>query len=593
MHEGRGSMPLGSREERRNARARPEPAGSHPVGPATSMHELSDRQVVATLAGVMLALLLAALDQTIVGTALPRVVAELRGFEQYAWVVTAYLLTSTATVPIVGKLSDLFGRKRFLLVGVAVFVLASALSGAAQTMTQLVVFRGVQGIGAGMTQAMAFTTIADLFPPARRGRVSGLFAAVFGVSSVIGPTVGGFLTDGPGWRWVFYVNLPLGVLSFGVLLFFFPQVRSVRTTRPRIDVLGALTLVLAVVPILLALSWGGREYAWGSPLVIGLLLVGGTMTLAFLWAEQRAVEPIIPLGLYRSSIVSVSTAAAALTSVGLFGTVLFIPLFIQSVIGTTATQSGAVLTPMMLAFVGSSLVAGQIMTRAGRYRALAVAGTGTAALGMALLSGMGADTDYTTVVRNMVVVGLGLGVTMPVFTLAVQNAVEPRFTGTATSGIQFFRSMGGALGSAVFGSLLASRFPAAFRAALPADIARALPSEQLARFDNPQALVSPEASSGLQQGLAALDPPAQGLVAALQAAVRTGLASALHDVFALGALIVAVAAVATLFLREVPLRASHYPAGGSAGARAESRPERPVEARAGDGPPALRGGARG
>jgi EmrB/QacA subfamily drug resistance transporter len=530
------------------------PAAVEPGAPGEPVREepasfsgLPRPQVIATLAGVMSAMLLAALDQTIVGTAMPRIIADLQGFEHYAWVTTAYLLTSTAGVPIFGKLSDLYGRKLFLAGGVVVFLGASALCGAAQSMTDLVIFRGLQGLGAGCTQAMAFTTIADLFPPSQRGRLSGVFGAVFGLASVIGPTVGGFLTDGPGWRWVFLVNLPLGALSLAILLLWFPNIRRRPTHRPSIDVLGALALLAGVVPLLLALSWGGRDYAWDSPLIVGMLIVGSLMSGAFIWIESRAAEPIIPLTLFHQPGVATSMAAVALTAMGMFGTVLFIPLFIQGVIGTSATQSGAVLTPMMLALIVSSTLAGQMVSRFGRYRWLAIGGVGLAATGMLLLSGMRVGTDYLTVVRNMIVIGLGLGVTFPVFTLAVQNAVDQRMVGAATSTMQFFRSMGGALGVAVFGSVLTNSFGTSLRAVLPPQIANGLTPDQFARLANPQALMNPAGTGAVLRGVADPGPGADLYIEA----IRQALAVALHNVFLFaGALQIVTVIILVLLLRD-------------------------------------------
>jgi len=335
--------------------------------PLTSYHELPRDRLILTIIGLMLTLLLSALDQTIVGTAMPRIIAELQGFDHYAWVTTAYLLTSTAVVPIVGKLSDIYGRKLFLIGGTAWFVFASALCGLSQNMNQLIVFRGLQGIGGGILMAMVFTTISSIFPPARRGRIQGVFTAVFGFASVVGPLLGGYLTDVLNWRWVFYVNLPLGMIALSVLWRGFPNIRPVRTDRP-IDVLGAITLVLAVVPLLLALSWGGTEYPWDSAPIVGLLSFAALMTGIFLWIETRAPEPIIPLSLFKNRIVAASTLAMLCVTMGMFGTILFVPLFIQGVIGTSATQSGTVMMPMMLMIIIGSVAGGQIISRTGRTR---------------------------------------------------------------------------------------------------------------------------------------------------------------------------------------------------------------------------------
>jgi EmrB/QacA subfamily drug resistance transporter len=501
------------------------------------------------MAGVVSAMLLAALDSTIVGTAMPRIIAELHGFEHYAAVTTVYMLAATVIVPIVGKISDLYGRKPFLLAGVAIFVGGSALCGAAASMTQLVIFRGIQGIGAGFSQAMAFTTIADLFPPARRGRASGIMGAVFGFASVIGPAVGGFLTDGPGWRWCFYVNLPIGIAALVILYYAFPHIVTRRAAR-RIDWLGAATLVLAVVPLLLALSWGGREYAWASAEIATLVAISLLMTVAFLLIEIRVPEAILPPAFFRNRVVWTSAGAATLVAVGMFGTALFIPLFIQGVIGKSATQSGAVVTPMMFSLIGASMTAGQIIMRTGRYKAIAVVGVGLAATGMFLLSGMDVSTSYSTVLRNMMVMGVGLGLTLPVFTIAVQNAVDVRDLGIATSTVQFLRSMGGALGAAAFGALLTNRFSTALGQALRPEISAMIPPGLRASFQNPQALMNPEVTARIQ----AAGPDALARMAPAFGAVRHALAASLHDVFLCGAVVVLIGVVFAVLLVDLPLR---------------------------------------
>ncbi|MFN8637729.1 MAG: MDR family MFS transporter, partial [Chloroflexota bacterium] len=389
----------------------------------TGYHELPRDRLILTIGGLMLAMLLAALDQTIVGTAMPRIIAELQGFDHYAWVTTAYLLGSTAVVPIAGKLSDIYGRKLFLVGGAAFFVLTSALCGLSQSFLQLVAFRGLQGIGGGILMSMVFTTVSSIFPPAKRGRVQGIFTSVFGFSSIVGPLLGGYLTDALSWRWVFYVNLPLGAVALAVLWYGFPNIRPARTDRP-IDFLGAAALVAGVVPLLLALSWGGAEYAWDSPLVLGMFAVAAVMTAVFVAVEMRAAEPIIPLSLFKNPIVSISTLAMLCVTMGMFGTILFVPLFIQGVIGTSATQSGTVMMPMMFSIILGSLIGGQAISRTGRYKLVALFGLSTAALGMFLLSTMTRDTPYWIVVRNMMIVGLGLGPTMPVFTIAAQSSVS-------------------------------------------------------------------------------------------------------------------------------------------------------------------------
>ncbi|MCC6174128.1 MAG: MFS transporter [Chloroflexi bacterium] len=525
------------------------PSAGPSAAPA-AYHELPRRQLFLTVAGLMLGLLLSALDQTIVGTAMPRIIAELHGFDHYAWVTTAYLLTSTTAVPIVGKLSDLYGRKLFLVGGAAFFVLTSALCGLSQDMTQLIVFRGLQGIGGGVLTAMVFTVISAIFPPAQRGRIQGIFSAIFGFASIVGPLLGGYLTDHLSWRWVFYVNLPVGAAALTVLWTSFPDIRPAQTRRP-IDYFGAAALIACVVPLLLALSSGGATYPWSSPEIIGLFALSAIMLVAFIFVERRAEEPIIPLSLFKNQIVSVATISLALMALGMFGTILFIPLFIQGVIGTSATESGTVMMPMMMTMIVASIVGGQIISRTGRYKLVGLFGLAVTAFGMFLLSRMGPDTTYTTVVLYMMVVGLGLGPTMPVFTLAAQNAVDFSQLGVATSLTQFSRSIGGTLGAAVFGTLLTNSFGPALHAALPAQVVSAIPAQQLASLQNPQVLLNPELSQALQNSLGGQ------VYQALFGAIRIALADSLGTMFLTGAAIMVVGVVLVIFLKEIPLKRSY------------------------------------
>ena len=354
-------------------------------------HNLDRRQVLITLGGVMLAMFLSSLDQTIVGTALPQIIADLKGFEHYTWVATAYLLTSTAMMPIVGRLTDMYGRKWFYIVGIIIFLLGSALCGLSQNMTQLILFRGFQGIGAGVMMANAFIVIGDLFPPSERGKYQGLIMAVFGLSSIIGPLLGGFITDRISWHWIFYVNLPLGIPVIAAFIRFFPSIRPVRV-KHQLDYLGMSALVLCVTPLIMGLSWGG-VYEWRSPHVIGSLVASAVMLVVFLVTESRAAEPIIPLGMFRNRVVSVAMAARFGIGMGMFGVIIFIPLFFQFVLGQSATNSGIILMPMMLGMVVASTLSGQIVSRfGGHYRILAIMGLAITSVGMYLMSRMTPDT---------------------------------------------------------------------------------------------------------------------------------------------------------------------------------------------------------
>jgi EmrB/QacA subfamily drug resistance transporter len=519
----------------------------------THSQELTPRVVLMCTLGVAAVMLLAALDGTIVGTAMPRVIAELQGFEHYAAVTTAYMLTATVVVPIVGKLSDLYGRKPFLLLGVAVFTIASALCGAAASMTQLIVFRGIQGLGGGIAQGMAFTTIADLYPPAKRGRATGLLGAVFGLASVIGPAIGGFLTDGPGWRWCFYVNLPVGIAAFALLFVVFPHIVPSANAERRVDWLGAATLVLAVVPLLLALSWGGRDYAWGSFEVLSLLTTATVMGAVFLFSQARTPHAILPPSLFRHRVVWSASAAAILMSFSMFGSILFIPLFIQGVVGRSASASGAVMTPMMVALIGASIAAGQLMTRTGRYKALGVTGMTLTALGMFLLTRMSVTTGYSTVVAYMMVVGLGLGMTLPVFNLAVQNAVDVRHIGVATSSMQFLRSIGGSLGTAVFGAVMASRFATALDVRLTPNLTDGLPPAMMSALTNPQAMMNPQVTAQIR----AADPAVLSRMQPLIQVAKGALSASLHDVFLVATFASLTGLMFALLLVDIPLRKSN------------------------------------
>ncbi len=535
-------------------------ASSMPV--AQSFSELPARARRFVLAGLLLGLLLGALDQTIVGTAMPRIIATLGGLDRYAWVTTAYLLTSTISVPIVGKLGDMFGRKWFYVAGIAVFLLGSVLAGASgewggDGMTQLVLFRGLQGLGAGIMQANSFAIVGDLFPPAQRGKLQGLFGAVFGVASVLGPTVGGYITDNLDWRWVFYINLPVGAVALAVLILTMPVIRA-RRANPRIDYLGAAAITATLVPLLLGFTWAGQDYAWSSPQVITALTVAAIMAVAFVVIEWRAAEPILPLDLFKNKIFTVSTIVVFGTGFGMFGTILYIPLFIQGVIGTTATQSGQILTPMMLGLIVSSIVGGQIISRTGRYRLPAIAGLILMTFGIFLLSRQDVSTTSLLAVRNMVVVGLGLGVTMPVFTIAVQNSTPFNRLGVVTSSVQFFRSIGGTVGTAIMGSFLNAQLSTSLAKNVSPQLQQLLAQGPTHGKISAQALISPAATQAMQAAFAKA-PGGQALFQQFVQALKVSLAGSIQHVFTVGLIVVAVAAVVCFFLPEIPLRKTNRP----------------------------------
>jgi EmrB/QacA subfamily drug resistance transporter len=497
---------------------------------------LSRRRVILATAGTMLALLLAALDQTIVGTAIPRIVADLNGLDRLAWVTTAYLVTSTTMTPIAGKLGDLFGRKPFLLAGMIGFVAASALCGLSQDMTQLIVFRGIQGIFGGVLFATVFTIIGDLFPPESRGRVQGLFGGVFGLAAIIGPTAGGFITDHWSWRWVFEINIPVGIVSVAVVMAGLPYVRSKASWRD-IDFWGAFTLAAGVVPLLIALSIT-RDHPWTSPEVVGLLAFAAAMLAAFVFVEARAEHPIVPLELFKNTTFTVSMIVGFLTAFGMFGSILFTPLVFQGVLGISATNSGALITPMMFGLLAASTLTGFVMRRIKYYRFLGTLGVAVMIVGMYLLSLITPSTQEWRVVAALIVVGLGLGTTFPLYLTAVQVALPRKHLGVASSQIQFWRNLGGTVGSSILGAVLANRLPGYLSTRIAS---LHLPAQAL------QHLPSGGANSILQPGALAQLPPA------VANAIRLALADTLHDIYFFAGLVLIVALVSTVFLKEVPL----------------------------------------
>jgi len=523
---------------------------------------LSRRRVILATAGTMLALLLAALDQTIVGTAIPRIVADLNGLDRLAWVTTAYLVTSTTMTPIAGKLGDLFGRKPFLLAGMIGFVVASALCGLSQNMTELIVARGVQGIFGGVLFATVFTVIGDLFPPEQRGRTAGLFGAVFGLSSIVGPTTGGFITDHWSWRWVFEVNIPVGLIAVFVVLAGLPYVRSKASWRD-IDFWGAFTLAAGVVPLLIALSIT-RDHSWTSPEVLGLLALAAFMLAAFVFVESRAEHPIVPLQLFKNSTFSVSMIVGFLTAFGMFGSILFTPLVFQGVLGISATNSGALITPMMFGLLGASTVTGFIMRRIRYYRFLGTLGVLIMIFGMWLLSQITPSVPEWHVVADLIVVGTGLGVTFPLYLTAVQTALPREYLGVASSQIQFWRNLGGTVGSAILGAVLANRLPDYL-------------ASRVAALNLPPGtgkLPASGANSILDPTLLAKLPPAFVHV------IRLALSDTLHDIYIFAGAILIVALVSTVFLKEVPLTSARPAMGFEAPPVEEATEEEPATASA-------------
>ena len=505
-------------------------------------------------------MLLAALDQTIVGTAEPRIIASLSGFDRYPWVSTAYLLCSTISVPIFAKLSDIYGRKWFLLGGSAGFVLTSALCGAAgkvnslglDGMNQLILFRAMQGICGGMMMGLTFAIIGDIFSPAERGRYQGVFSGAWGFASVFGPTLGGWLTDQISWRATFYVNLPVGLIAAVAMYLYFPFWRP-KDVKRHIDWAGVFTLISCVVPLLLALTWV-TDYGWSSSRVESLLVIAVAMFGAFLYAETKAIEPLIPLTLFREPIISMCSIGVFVVGIAMFGMIIYLPLFMQGVLGVTATKSGNLLTPMMLGIVIGTFICGQTTLRLRSYRVPVIVGSVLVTVGAILFARMNISTQPSDVLVAMVTAGFGMGLLLPAYTVAVQNAAPHKHMGIATASSTFFRSIGSTVGVAIFGSLLLTNYHNDFAKAMP----RGVPREATIAFSNP--LLLPQMRPQLEATFSRLDNGPR-LLETLYSTVGPALLGGIQWIFLISAVLMVVLSIMNLMLKDVPLR--HGPPQGS------------------------------
>ena len=496
-----------------------------------AVEPVSRRELHMVLAGLMLALTLASLDQNIVGIALPQIVSDLGGLSHLSWVVTSFLLTSTATTPLYGKLSDMYGRKPLFIVAILIFLAGSCLCGLSRSMTELIVFRGVQGLGAGGLMTLAMTTIADLVVPRERGRYQGLFGAVFAFSSVAGPLLGGFITDALSWHWIFYINVPIGIMALALIAYGFR--RPHRRVSHRIDYTGAVLLMSGTVSLLLVLSWGGVQYPWASPLIIGLSLVTAVLFFLLVRQEQRTEEPVLSPHIFHNKVVVIASSVMALTFMGLFGAAVFLPLFFQLVLGFPPARAGLLMAPMTAGIIISSFAGGRLVSRTGKYKIFPVIGLAAATLAfLAVMWAAAAGAGLIFVEAALITLGLGFGLVMPNLMVAIQNAVLPSELGTATATSAFFRSLGGTFGVALSGAILTSQLHglSAGTSGETAKGARAIVEQ------------------GLQQ-IAQL-PVAQkdAVIAAYRHAIST--------TFLVGSVIIALAFALVLFLPEHPLKSS-------------------------------------
>jgi EmrB/QacA subfamily drug resistance transporter len=521
------------------------------------------------LGGVILAMLLSSLDQTIVSTAMPTIVQELHGLEHISWVFTAYMLGSTVTVPIYGKLSDLFGRRTLYLIGIGLFLIGSILCGLSQNMTQLILFRAFQGIGGGAMMVNSFAIIGDVFPPAERGKYQGMIGGVFGLSSIAGPLLGGWITDHTSWRWVFYVNIPLGIIAILVLSAALPKIIT-KTKNRSIDWLGAFFIITTLIPLLLSLVWGGSSYQWMSWQIISSLAISIISVFIFIRIEKKATNPILSLDLFKNRVFIVSVSAMFLTAMGMFGAILYVPIFSQGVIGGSATHAGLVLTPMMLSLVISSSVSGQIISRTGKYKVLAIVGTAITVAALFYFSTISETTGNSLLILRMILLGIGLGATMPIFTLAVQSAFGKERIGEVTAGTQLFRSIGGTVGTAILGGIMNSRLTDQMNQLqsepFVAQMQQFNIGEGQSRFDGSfiQGILNPDNQQHIRTLL--LNVPAPYKASAIEnfnhfiGSAKAAFSNAIDNVFLVAACLMLVALIVVFFLPEVPLRKSGKPA---------------------------------
>jgi EmrB/QacA subfamily drug resistance transporter len=489
--------------------------------------QVAQNQRVRLIFGaLLLVLLLASLDQTIVSTALPTIVGDLGGVSDLSWVVTAYLLSSTVVGPIYGKLGDQYGRKIVLQVAIVIFLVGSALCGISQNMTELIVFRGIQGLGGGGLFVITIAVVGDIFPPRQRGRYQGYFGGVFGVSTVLGPLLGGFFVDHLSWRWIFYVNLPIGLIALAVIAIAFqPRTDHVKHT---IDYLGSALLAGGLSSIVLYTSLGGTTYSWTSPWMLALIVGGALLLVAFVFAESRAAEPVLPLELFRNRVFSVTSAVGFIVGLALFGAITYLPLYLQDVKGHSPTTSGLLVLPLMVGLLTASIGSGQLITRFGRYKPFPIAGTAIMVVGLLLLSRLQVDTSTVVTGAYMLILGFGLGNVIQVLVLAAQNSVDYKYLGVASSGSTLFRQIGGSIGVSVFGAIFANQLAANLAGKLP-------PGTQV-----PSSAANPEV--------------VKQLPAAIRDPFRIAITDALTTVFLVAGGIAVIAFLLTWLLPEVPLK---------------------------------------
>lgn len=520
------------------------------------MEHLTQKKKLSIMIAIMAAMFFAAINQTIVSTAMPKIISILDGMDYYTWTINIYMLTSTIATVLVGKLSDMYGRKPFLLIGILLFMVGAFLTGTSNDVFQFIAYRGIQGIGAGIIQSSAFTAVGDLFPPRERGKWMGLLTAVFGFSSVLGPLLGGYLVDHLDWHWLFWIFLPIGIIAFGMIMALFPKVEG--SGKQSIDYVGSLFMTIAIVPLLLAFSWAGTEYAWGSVQILGLIAASILFAIIFVLVEKKVKNPILPLHLFQNNIVTVSNLIGFIMNFGMMGAMIYISFFVQGVLGISPTYAGYVTMPMSIVMVISSTIIGQLISKTGKYKRFALIGVPTMIAGMAIMIFM---NSVPMAILSMIVFGLGLGIGMPVFSIATQNAVSHKELGVVTASTQLFRNLGGTIGIAVMGTVMSNNLKTNLENTMQnspvvKDLATLDPqvTEKIVGFANPQALMNKPL---LEQTEASLPADVQPIFVKMIEGIRDALGDTLSTVFLTGTIVLVVAFLLVFFLKEIPLRTTN------------------------------------
>jgi EmrB/QacA subfamily drug resistance transporter len=511
------------------------------------------------LAVVLVTIFFGSLDQTVVSTAMPVIIGDLQGFDIYAWVFTAYLITSAVTVPIYGKLSDVYGRQPFYVLGLGIFIIGSVLSGQSRTMMELIIFRGLQGVGAGAMLSMPRATIGDIFNPRERGRWMGVISMTFGLASIVGPLLGGWITDTLGWPWVFYINLPVATLALLGSVFALPHVRVEKQVK--VDWIGSALLVVGLVPMLLAFTWAGSKYPWGSSTIVGLFTFSLLTLALFVWVEMRVSEPVIPMSFFKVPIFATTNLIGLLLSVGMFGTLLFLPLYVQGVLGMSATNSGAITTPMMISFVVAALIAGQLMTRTGKYKVIALVAAFLMSAGLYLFSRLDASATWAQVERDMLFLGMGIGALLPILNLAVQNAFPYQVMGVVNGAQQFVRSLGAVIAAPILGTVLSNVFTAQMKFNLPASLRQALatlPASQQQLYTDPQGLTNAQTQAAIRAKFDAFGSSGEGLYHQFISILHHSLATGMQRVFVIALIFGLAALLVTFLLPEIELQHDEF-----------------------------------